>query len=208
MGSTASRSSSKTIESWTFAAVSTTASGTPLRSETRWRFVPFFALSVGFAAVFGPPFGRDGSRIEWGTLPVDVLGLPEAVEKNSVQPLPHPSLLPLFEASPATHPRAAAHLLGQSISQRIPLLRTNTIPVRAARLSMRGLPPWSFGGSGGRSGSMVSHSSSVTSSLAMFSCYPLNGFARRGRYESTKTREVCFRALLNDSDAELSLSIV
>jgi len=30
----------------------------------------------------------------------------------------------------------------------------------------------------------------------------------RGRYESTKTREVCFRALLNDSDAELSLSIV
>jgi hypothetical protein len=25
---------------------------------------------------------------------------------------------------------------------------------------------------------MVSHSSSVTSSLAMFSCYPLNGFVR------------------------------
>jgi hypothetical protein len=63
MGSTASMSSSKTIESWTFAPVSTTASGTPLRSEIRWRFVPFFALSVGFAAVFGPPFGRDGSRI-------------------------------------------------------------------------------------------------------------------------------------------------
>jgi hypothetical protein len=31
---------------------------------------------------------------------------------------------------------------------------------------------------------------------------------RQGKYESTKTREVCFRALLNDSDAELSLSIV
>jgi hypothetical protein len=25
---------------------------------------------------------------------------------------------------------------------------------------------------------MVSHSSSVTSSLAMFSCYPVNGFVR------------------------------
>jgi hypothetical protein len=65
-----------------------------------------------------------------------------------------------------------------SISQGIPLFSTNTIPVRAARSSMRGLPPWGFGGSGGRSGSMVSHSSSVTSSLAMFSGYPVNGFVR------------------------------
>jgi hypothetical protein len=64
MGSTASRTSSKTIESWTFAALSTTTSGMPLRSEIRWRFVPFFALFVGFAAVFGPPFWGDGSRIE------------------------------------------------------------------------------------------------------------------------------------------------
>src|SRR5215207_2811483 len=40
----------------TLAALSTTASGMPLRSETRWRLVPFFPLSVGFAAVFGPPF--------------------------------------------------------------------------------------------------------------------------------------------------------
>jgi hypothetical protein len=65
-----------------------------------------------------------------------------------------------------------------SISQGIPLLRTKTIPVRAARLSMRGLPPSGFGGSGGRSGSMLSQSSSVTSCLAMFSGYPVNGFVR------------------------------
>ena len=55
-GSMASINSSKTIESWTLAAVSITASGTPLRSETRWRFEPAFPLSVGFAPVFGPPF--------------------------------------------------------------------------------------------------------------------------------------------------------
>src|SRR4029453_1888128 len=54
-----------------------------------------------------------------------------------------------------------------SISQGMPLFSTKTMPVRAARLSMRGLPPWGFGGSGGRSGSMVSHNSSVTSYLAM-----------------------------------------
>jgi hypothetical protein len=69
-----------------------------------------------------------------------------------------------------------------SISQGIPLFSTNTIPVRAARSSMRGLPPWGFGGSGGRSGSMVSHSSSVTSSLAMFSAYPVNGFVRLTKF--------------------------
>jgi len=42
-----------------------------------------------------------------------------------------------------------------SISQGIPLFSTKTMPVRAARSSMRGLPPWGFGGSGGRSGSTV-----------------------------------------------------
>src|ERR671913_1356969 len=65
-----------------------------------------------------------------------------------------------------------------SISQGMPLFSTKTMPVRAARSSMRGLPPWGFGGSGGRSASMVSHSWSVTSSLAMFSGYPVNGFVR------------------------------
>src|SRR5215213_10403678 len=65
-----------------------------------------------------------------------------------------------------------------SISQGMPLFSTKTMPVRAARSSMRGLPPWGFGGSGGRSGSMVSHNSSVTSSLAMFSAYPVSGFVR------------------------------
>jgi hypothetical protein len=56
MGSMASMSSSKTIESWTLAAVSITQSGMPFRSETRWRFEPAFPLSVGFLPVFVPPF--------------------------------------------------------------------------------------------------------------------------------------------------------
>jgi hypothetical protein len=32
-----------------------------------------------------------------------------------MQPFPHARLLPLLEASPAAHPRAAAHLLGQHL---------------------------------------------------------------------------------------------
>jgi hypothetical protein len=56
IGSMLSTASSRTLESWTFAAVSTTASGMPPRSETTWRFEPAFPLSVGFAPVFAPPF--------------------------------------------------------------------------------------------------------------------------------------------------------
>jgi hypothetical protein len=96
MGSTASMSSSKTIESWMFAALSITASGMPLRSETRWRLVPYFPLSVGFLPVFGPPFWRGWRPNRGGTLPLYLVGLSEAVEKDAVQPLPHPSLMPFL----------------------------------------------------------------------------------------------------------------
>jgi hypothetical protein len=49
-----------------------------------------------------------------------------------------------------------------SISQGIPLFSTKIMPVRAARLLMRGRPPLGLGGSGGKSGSTTAHSSSVT----------------------------------------------
>jgi len=52
-----------------------------------------------------------------------------------------------------------------SISQGRPLLSTNMMPVRASRSGMRGRPPLGFGGSAGRSGSIISHSSSGTSGL-------------------------------------------
>ena len=59
-----------------------------------------------------------------------------------------------------------------NISQGMPLFSTKMMPLRAARSSTRGLPPWGLGASGGSSGSMISHSSSVTNSLAMSSTYP------------------------------------
>ena len=59
-----------------------------------------------------------------------------------------------------------------SISQGMPLFSTKTMPVRAARSSIRGLPPSGLGGSSGNSGSTISQSSSLTNSLAIFSTYP------------------------------------
>jgi hypothetical protein len=55
-----------------------------------------------------------------------------------------------------------------SISQGMPLFRTKTMPVRAARSSTRGLPPLGLGSSGGNSGAMIAHSSSDTSSLCSY----------------------------------------
>ena len=46
------------------------------------------------------------------------------------------------------------------------------MPVRAARLSRRGLPPLGLGGSSGNSGSTISQSSSLTNSLAILLPYP------------------------------------
>src|SRR5215204_2841416 len=59
-----------------------------------------------------------------------------------------------------------------NISQGMPLFSTKMMPVRAARSSTRGLPPWGLGDSGGSSSSITSHSSSLTNSLAIFSTYP------------------------------------
>ena len=54
-----------------------------------------------------------------------------------------------------------------SSSQPMPLFNTNRIPVSAARSGIRGRPPLALGGSGGSSGSMTAHSSSLTSALLM-----------------------------------------
>jgi len=59
-----------------------------------------------------------------------------------------------------------------SISQGMPLFKTKMMPASAERLSTRGLPPFGLGGSSGNNGSIVFHSSSDTSSLAMSFSYP------------------------------------
>lgn len=63
-----------------------------------------------------------------------------------------------------------------SISQGMPLFRTKMMPVRQARFGIVGRPPLGFGLSRGRSGSMISHSSSGTSGVAMLR-YPCNFYA-------------------------------
>jgi hypothetical protein len=54
IGGMPSTTVARTVESWTLAAVSTTASGIPCRSTTTWRFEPGLPRSVGFGPVCGP----------------------------------------------------------------------------------------------------------------------------------------------------------
>jgi hypothetical protein len=58
-----------------------------------------------------------------------------------------------------------------SISHCKPDLSTKIMPVRAARSGMRGRPPFGLGGSFGKSGSMITHSSSGTSGLLIPNYY-------------------------------------
>jgi hypothetical protein len=89
-----------------------------------------------------------------------------------VQLLPHPRLLPVAQAPPAGRSRSVTHLLGEHLPGDAALFKTKTMPVRAARSLMRGLPPLGFVASGGNSGSMTFHSSSLTSSLLMPTSVP------------------------------------
>jgi hypothetical protein len=68
--------------------------------------------------------------------------------RQQVTPLPHP-------------------ISGGRYSHGRPVLSTKMMPVRAARLDTLGRPPLGFGGSGGSSGSITSHSSSESNGLAM-----------------------------------------
>jgi hypothetical protein len=147
--------------------VSITESGMPLRSETRWRFEPAFPLSVGCASVCWSPFSPAHSPVQRRPLPVDLLGLPEAVQEHplcssSSTPASCQSRKRRQQVEPDPQPMTFG-----SISHGMPLFKTKTMPVRVARSSTRGLPPLGLGGSSGNSGSTTSQGSSLTSSLLM-----------------------------------------
>ena len=68
-------------------------------------------------------------------------------------------------------------ICGGSISQGIPVISTNRMPVRAARSGIGGRPPLGRGSRGGSNGSIADHNSSETIGLAMsLSLQPLTRF--------------------------------
>jgi hypothetical protein len=89
------------------------------------------------------------SRTRWRSAHTPA-ACPSRKRRQQVIPLPHP-------------------IAWGSMSQGIPVLSTKRIPVKAARWPMHGRPPFGLGGAGGNSGSIVAHSSSERSCLAICS---------------------------------------
>jgi hypothetical protein len=171
MGLMESNSSSTTIESWTLAAVSIIESGMPLRSTTRWRFVPHSPLSVGFAPVFWPLYaGMEAESKEARSQ--SICSAPPRRSSRTERRRSHtPASCHFWRRRQQVTPLAQPIYWG-SISQGMPLFSTKMMPLRAARSSRRGLPPLGLGGSSGNSGSTISQSSSLTNSLAILLTYP------------------------------------
>src|SRR3712207_3174164 len=76
---------------------------------------PVCPYPSGSGRSFGPPGSGYARRVQRCPLPVDLVGLTQPIQQDSVQALPYARLVPLLEASPASHSRAAAHLLGQHL---------------------------------------------------------------------------------------------
>ncbi len=90
-------------------------SGTPLRSETRWRFEPDLPRTVGFLPILSPSFCGHARRVQARPRPVDPIGFAKAVEQDPVQASPHPGLLPVAQPPPAGRAGPAAHLPGEHL---------------------------------------------------------------------------------------------
>ena len=80
--------------------------------------------------------------------------------------LPNARTLPVVQASPTGHARAATQFFRQHLKG-MPLRRTNRIPARQRRSGKRGRPPLGLEGSGGSSGSISSHNKSGSSGAAI-----------------------------------------
>src|SRR3954468_2590362 len=111
----ASITASKTTESCRLAPLRSVASGIPARSTTTWRFVPGLPRSVGFAPTRSPPFGRDAGAVQTGPAPVDLAGLAQPIQQFPMEPVPDAGLVPIAQAGPAGHARAATQSLGQHL---------------------------------------------------------------------------------------------
>ena len=84
----------------------------------------------------------------------------------------HPPLAIRAVVASRGHAAPAAHLPGEHLPGDAAFEDEDDAAEGAPVSSTRGLPPLGLGGSGGKSGSMISQSSSLTNSLAMFRTYP------------------------------------
>jgi hypothetical protein len=148
-GGIASTNARASCESFRFAPVRRTASGTPRPSQIRWRLLPRLARSVGF-----------GPRV------VNLVVAREPIQERKVDQIPHARQLPVAHATPARHPRPAPefvreHLPGNTTTKD----ENNAGQARAIRDARRS--PCGRRGRIGKRGSTRSHNGSGSNAAAM-----------------------------------------
>jgi hypothetical protein len=69
------------------------------------------AVYRAWTGLLASPTATNVQTVDHRTRPIDSVGLVQLRQQHFVQPPPHSLLLPLLQATPARHARAAAHLL-------------------------------------------------------------------------------------------------
>src|SRR5262249_41934368 len=111
-GGMASTNARTSCESFRFAPVRRTASGTPRPSQIRWRLLPRLARAVGFGPVWSPPYtARMEQLVDDRPRPIDLIFAFEPIQQRKHDQVPDPGFLPVAHAPPAGHPRPTPEFL-------------------------------------------------------------------------------------------------
>ena len=140
-GGIASTNARASCESFRFAPVRRTASGTPRPSQIRWRLLPRLARSVGFGPVWSPPYTARMEQLSTTARDQSIWSSRASQSRSakwirSHTPACCQSRKRRQHVIPDPHPSSCG-----SICQGMPLRRTKTMPVRHARSETRGRPP-------------------------------------------------------------------
>src|SRR5262245_43592135 len=168
-GGIASTTSSNSLTSGTLAAVTVADNGMPCASTTAWCLLPFFPRSVGLGPVSSPPPSARANELSTAARDQSIWSASRSSFRStwcrwSQMPNACHSCNRLRQALPEPQPISQ----GKSF-QRMPVRRTNRMPVSAWRL-VSGLRPGKrkrLGLGEGKSGSMRCHRASDNKGAAM-----------------------------------------
>lgn len=159
-------------------------------------FRPVFPAIRGIRAGLDPPKSARVEQLSITAADHSILPALPNSSRSRRQILPHtPATCQSRNRRQQVIPHPQPISCGNS-SHWVPVRSTNRMPVSAARSGTRGRPPWGLGGSGGKSGLIRSHSSSVSSGLAIIVFSITHTKHPRERIGQTTARSVGFVRVL------------
>ena len=167
-GGIASTSTRASCESFRFAPVRRTASGTPRPLADQ------VTLTAALGSIRGIRHGgaqtglhsADGITVHDRPRPINLVTASEPIQQRKVDQIPHARPLPIAQAPPACHPRSAPELLGEYLPGDATTKNEDNASEASAIRDTRPPTLWSSGGIG-KNGSTRSHSGSGSNAAAI-----------------------------------------